>query len=400
MLSAMVERRLEPHLRAAARQFRVITLTGPRQSGKTTLCRTAFPSMPYVSLEPVDVREFAVRDARGFLDRFPDGAILDEIQHAPALLSLVQERVDGSKKRGQFVLTGSQNLTLLASVSQSLAGRTAVLHLLPLSLDEVRRFPRPPKGLFETIVAGSYPELHDEAIPPERWYASYVATYVERDVRQVVRVGDLRSFQTFLRLVAGRAGQLLNLSALGADAGISQPTAKAWLSVLETGFIVFQLPPLHRNLNKRLTKSPKVYFHDTGLLCWLLGIRSRTDLMHHPLRGAIFENWVVSEVMKARVHEGETPALCFYRDKSGREIDLVLDTGTRFDMVEIKSGKTIASDWFANLDAVGEIVANARASDAPRGKIGRIVVYGGDESQARTGTKVLSWTDVANHPWT
>lgn len=396
----MILRRLQPQLRAAASDFRAVTLTGPRQSGKSILCRSTFPEMPFASLEDPTVREFALRDPQAFLDQFPDGAILDEVQRAPDLLSYAQGRLDASNRRGQFVFTGSQHFGLLASVSQSLAGRTAVLNLLPLGLDEVRRFEPRPNGLFETIVAGSYPEIHDRRVPTESWYSSYVTTYVERDIRQVVRVGDLGAFQTFVRLVAGRAGQLLNLASLGADAGITQPTARSWLSVLETGFLVFRLPPLHRNLGKRLTKNQKVYFFDTGLLCWLLGIHAARDLTHHPLRGAIFENWVVSEVMKARVHEGKTPALYFYRDRTGREIDLVLDTGTRFDMVEIKSGKTIASDYFESLDAVGEIIANSRSTDAPHVPVGRIVVYGGDESQARTGTRVLSWQDVATHPWT
>jgi predicted AAA+ superfamily ATPase len=386
----MVERALAEPLRRAARQFRVVTLTGPRQSGKTTLCREVFAGLPYASLESPDIRAFALADPRAFLAQFPKGAILDEIQAAPSLLSYVQERVDVDRRRGQFVLTGSQQLALAASVSQSLAGRSAVLQLLPLGHEEVRAFPRPPRGLEATIVAGSYPEIHDRRVPSATWYASYVATYVERDVRTVINVGNLVTFQTFLRLVAGRAGQLLNLSSLGADAGVSQPTARAWLSVLEAGYLVFRLPPLHRNLGKRLTKSPKLYFYDTGLLAWLVGIRRPEDLTVHPLRGAIVENWVVSEIVKARVHRGLEPSLAFYRDQSGREVDLVLEEGARTVLVEVKSGKTIAADFFDGLEEVAAIVGSNPE---------RVLVYGGDARQSRSNVTVLPWSEVAGHPW-
>lgn len=386
----MVERALAEHLRRAARQFRVVTLTGPRQSGKTTLCREVFGGLPYASLESPDIRAFALADPRAFLAQFPKGAILDEIQAAPSLLSYVQERVDADRRRGQFVLTGSQQFALAASVSQSLAGRSAVLELLPLGHAELRAFPRPPRGLEATIVAGSYPEIHDRRVPSATWYASYVTTYVERDVRTVTNVGNLVTFQTFLRLVAGRAGQLLNLSSLGADAGVSQPTARAWLSVLEAGYLVFRLPPLHRNLGKRLTKSPKLYFYDTGLLAWLLGIRRPEDLTVHPLRGAIVENWVVSEIVKARVHRSLEPSLAFYRDQSGREVDLVLEEGARTVLVEVKSGKTIASDFFDGLEGVAAILGSNPE---------RVLVYGGDARQSRSNVTVLPWSEVAGHPW-
>jgi len=386
----VVDRLLAEALRQRARQFRVVTLTGPRQSGKTTLCRAVFPELPYATLEPPDVRAFAESDPRGFLEQFPTGAVLDEVQRVPALLSYVQERVDERRRCGQFVLTGSQQLALASTVTQSLAGRSAVLHLLPLGLDELRGFRRAPRGLDATLAAGSYPEIHDRRIPSSAWYASYVATYLERDVRTLVNVGDLLAFQTFLRLVAGRAGQLVNLSSLGADAGISQPTARAWLSVLEASYLVFRLPPLHRNLGKRLTKSPKLYFHDTGLLVWLLGIRDPSDPAIHPLRGAIFENWVVSEVTKSRIHRGLTPGLSFYRDQSGREVDLVLEDGARTVLAEIKSGKTIASDFFAGLDAVAELLGPT---------VEKVLVHGGDTSQRRTAAHVLGWDAVAAFDW-
>lgn len=394
----MVSRRLEPHLRAAARRFRVVTLTGPRQSGKTTLCRSVFGDKPYASLEAPDTRAFARADPRGFLAQWPEGALLDEIQYAPELLSYVQERVDASPRRGQYVLTGSQQLGLLSAVSQSLAGRTAVLHLLPLGLDEVRRFRRKPSTLYATLLTGSYPEVHERRLPPAAWYASYVATYLERDVRAVVRVADLAAFQTFLRLVAGRAGQILNLSSLGADAGVSQPTARAWLSVLEAGFVVFRLPPLHRNLNKRLTKSPKLYFYDTGLCAWLLGVRREDDLAHHPLRGALFENFVVSEILKARVHQGLEPSLHFYREQSSREVDVVLDDGLHLALVEIKSGQTVPDDAFAALSAVERVVRDATVG-APPASIARALVYGGDRSFTRSEVRVVAWPDVPSESW-
>ena len=386
----MVARLLAEQVRRAARQFRVVTLAGPRQSGKTTLCREVFSGLPYASLESPDVRAFALADPRAFLAQYPKGAVLDEIQRTPELLSYIQEQVDLSPRRGQFVLTGSHQLAVASSVAQSLAGRSAVLELLPLGLDEVRAFPRPPRTLEATMLAGSYPEIHDRRVPSAAWYASYVATYLERDVRTVTNVGDLLAFQTFLRLVAGRAAQLLNLSALGADAGVTQPTARAWLSVLEAGYLVFRLPPLHRNVGKRLTKSPKLYFYDTGLLAWLLGIRRTEDLAQHPLRGPIFENWVGSEIMKARVHRGLEPGLAFYRDQSGREVDLVLEEGSRTVLVEVKSGKTIASDFFDGLEAVSTILGDGAE---------RVLVYGGDAAQLRSRGTVLPWDHVASHPW-
>ena len=386
----MVDRILASALRSAARKFRVVTVTGPRQSGKTTLCRQVFAELPYASLEPPDVRAFAQSDPRGFLAQYPRGAVLDEVQRVPTLLSYVQDRVDQDKRRGQFVLTGSQQLAVSSAVSQSLAGRSAILHLLPLSLDEVRLFPKAPRKLDATLWSGSYPEIFDRRIPPTQWYASYVATYLERDVRGVMHVGDLLAFQTFLRLAAGRASQLLNLASLGADAGVSQPTARAWLSVLEAGFLVFRLPPLHRNLGKRLTKSPKLYFFDTGLLLWLLGVRRAEDIAVHPLRGAVFENWVVSEIVKARMHRGLSPDLSFYRDQAGREVDVVLEDGARTVLAEIKSGQTIAGDFFHGLESVESSLG---------GSVEKVLVYGGETSQKRTGTEVLAWDAVPGFGW-
>ena len=389
----MVRRTLEPVLRDQATRYPVITVTGPRQSGKTTLCRATFPDKPYLSLEPPDEREFARADPRGFLARVPDGAIIDEVQHVPELLSYVQSLVDARPRPGMFVLTGSQHFGLVEAVTQTLAGRTALAQLLPLSLDEIRRFPAPPTELPEVLWTGGYPRIYDQHLPPFEWLGNYVATYVERDVRRVLHVTDLVAFQTFLRLSAGRAGQLLNLSALGADAGISQPTARHWLSVLEAGYVAFRLPALHANLRKRLVKTPKLYFHDTGLLCYLLGIRTAGQLESHPLRGAVFENWVVTEVLKYHLHRGVTPTLHFYRDRQGTEVDLLVDLGHAIILAEAKSGRTLPPDAFDALDRLGA----EGVTPVPHR---HVVVYGGADTQTRTAGEVLSWTDVGEYPWT
>ena len=391
----MIPRNLASRLHDLASRWPVVTITGPRQSGKTTLTKMAFPEHAHVSLESPDVREYATSDARGFLREHGEGAVLDEVQRVPELLSYLQVEVDERPAPGRFVLTGSANLDLLESVSQSLAGRTAVLNLLPCGLDELHRFPKPPDDLFETLWSGGYPAVFDRAIPPHEWFGSYINTYVERDVRQIQNVSDLGAFQTFLRLCAGRTGQLLNLSDLGSDGGVSHNTAKAWLSVLETGFIAFRLRPFFRNLSKREIKTPKLYFYDTGLACALLGIREPEQLRHHPLRGALFENWVIAEVLKARVHRGLAPEIYYYRDRKRLEIDLVINGGTSLMAVEAKSGETLTTDFFKALERFGERLA---AIDDPV-ELTKIVVYGGSEPQRRTSFEVMPWSAVAEGGW-
>jgi hypothetical protein len=386
----MIKRNLTNRLVGAARDFSVVTLTGPRQSGKTTLVRSTFPDHAYSNLEAPDARAYALADPRGFLGQFRGGVILDEVQRAPELLSYIQVAVDERPVPGRFVLTGSQNLGLIEAVSQSLAGRTSVLHLLPLSYDEVCRFPEPPDGLLATMRTGGYPRIHDAGVAPADWLSAYTATYVERDVRQILNVVDLAAFQTFVRMLAGRSAQLLNLSALAADCGIAHNTARAWLSVLEAGFLVFRLLPLHQNLTKRMTKSPKVHFHDTGLICYLLGVRTDDELRLHPLRGAVFESWVASEVMKARINRGLRPDLHFYRDQTGLEVDLILDSGTRLVAVEAKSGETVSDDYWKALDAF------SRLAKAP---IERVVLYGGNQRQTRSRAEVLPWSAIAEFDW-
>ena len=369
--------------------YPVITLTGPRQSGKTTLARAAFPDKPYVSLETPDEREFALTDPRGFLARFPAGAILDEVQHAPALLSWIQTDVDASGTMGRFVLTGSQNFALIAGIGQSLAGRSALVQLLPLSIAELGaagRLSGDPASLDDFLLRGGYPALHARAVAPARWYADYTLSYIERDVRQLTQVHDLSAFQRFLRLCAGRTAQLLNLSAVALEAGIAQSTARAWLSVLEASYIVFLLRPHHRNLGKRLVKTPKLYFLDTGLAASLLGLQAAQQLALHPLRGALFETLIVGEFLKARYNAGWSSNLHFWRDNTGLEVDLLLETAQALLPVEIKATATVRDELFAGLRK-WQALAGPAAGPAR-------LVCAAPESHIRQGIAIRRWQDA------
>lgn len=392
----MIERTLQSRLLDLATRYPVLTLTGPRQSGKTTLSRMAFPDRPYVSLENPARRELAQEDPVAFLARYRDGAIIDEVQRVPQILSYLQGLVDEDPRPGRFLLTGSQNLALVDAVTQSLAGRTTLTELLPLSLEEIRRFPTAPVDLDTLLWQGGYPRIYERHLPAHEWLADYTATYVERDVRQLVHVGDLLLFQTFLRLCAGRTGQILNLSSIASDCGISQPTARSWLSVLEASYIVFRLPPFFANLGKRLIKSPKLYFYDTGLVTSLLNLENPRQLENHPLRGALFETWVVAEIAKAHLHRGRRPRISFYRDSGGLEIDLILEQGTDLVLVEVKSSQTPSGQFFT---AFERFAASLAGPAAPR-IAGRVAVYGGDESQARSQGEIRSWRDVDAFDWT
>jgi predicted AAA+ superfamily ATPase len=383
----LVERNAAGVLKQLAKAYPVVALTGPRQSGKTTLVRQVFADKPYASLEDPDQREFAGQDPRGFLAQFPTGAVLDEVQRCPALLSYLQRIVDEAKLPGMYILTGSQQFGLLSGVTQSLAGRVALLTLLPFSLGELDRLGRVPPGLDTLLVTGAYPPIHDRDLAPAVWYANYIATYVERDVRQLLNVQDLSNFQRFLRLCAGRTGQLLNLSALANDCGITHNTAKAWISVLEASYIVHLLPPHHANFNKRLVKTPKLYFLDTGLAAWLLGIKSAADLPAHAMRGALFETWVLSELRKQRYEAGQPSNLFFWRDRTGNEVDVLADDGAKLVPLEIKAGATLNADYFTGLTRWREL-AGKKAGPAH-------LVYGGDALVTRAGTRVVPWRRIA-----
>lgn len=382
----IIEREVEPALRELLKGFPVVTVTGPRQSGKTTLTQTVFSGKPYVSLEDPDVRQMALDDPRGFLGRFPDGGVLDEVQRAPQLMSYLQSRVDDDGRMGLFLLTGSQQFGLMSGITQSLAGRTAFVELLPFSVAELRAAGLMPSSLDAMLFTGAYPPIHDRGLKPPAWLSAYVTAYVERDVRQFVKVQDLESFQRFVRLCAGRCGQLLNLSSLAADCGITHNTAKAWISVLEASYILFLLRPHHANFSKRLVKSPKLYFYDSGLLCWLLGIRQADQLAVHPLRGGIFESFVISELVKAGLNRGERPTLHFWRDSNGNEVDVIADVGPKMLPIEIKSGQTLNRDFFGGLERWQALAGELAATPA--------LVYGGSGTLVHRDIKVYGWDAV------
>ncbi|MBM3342069.1 MAG: ATP-binding protein [Betaproteobacteria bacterium] len=384
MAQPPIPRHAAPALRKLARGFPIVAITGPRQSGKTTLARETFPQKPYVSLEDPDERAFAASDARGFLARFPRGAILDEVQRAPALFSYLQTIVDSHPVAGRFVLTGSQQFGLVGNITQTLAGRVGLIQLLPFSLGELPAA-HAKQSLPAALWRGLYPPLFSRRVDPAQWYANYNMTYVERDVRQIAAVSNLTRFQRFLKMCAARCGQILNLSSLGADCGISHVTARAWLTVLEAGYIVFLLQPYHANFGKRLIKSPKLYFYDTGLASYLLDIRNATQMETHAARGGLFESLIVAEWLKHRYNQGLAANAYFWRDNVGDEIDLVVEDGRKLRALEIKSGATIASDWTRTL-------AKWTGWAGTRG-VAPAVVYGGHQSMQRQGTQYVAWRD-------
>lgn len=396
----MIDRMMEKALLARAGEYPAVTITGPRQSGKTTLARKVFPDYDYVSLENPDERTFALEDPKGFLNRFTRPVIMDEIQRAPELFSYLQGRMDADGRPGRYVLTGSQNFLLMEKVSQSLAGRTALFHLLPFSRAELLgRQPMALKdighkipeqadagaSMFHTFFRGFYPRIHDKNLDPQDWLRNYFHTYIERDVRNIVQVGDIEAFGRFVRLCAGRAGQLLNLSALGVDCGVSHATARRWISVLETSFIVYLLRPHYENFSRRQIKSPKLYFLDTGLLCYLLRVRSPRDVATHPARGALFESFVLGELLKCAFNQGRDADLYFWRDVGGHEVDFVVEADGKRVPVEAKSGETLPCDFLRGIQYWRGLSGRQETPAA--------VVYGGESSMMRSDTAVYSWRD-------
>lgn len=365
-----------------AAQFKAVAIIGPRQSGKTTLAKACFPEKPYVSLENLQNRQFAQTDPTGFLNTYSNGAILDEIQRAPDLLSWLQQDLDEESRRGKFILTGSNNFLLLEKITQTLAGRVAYLDLLPFSVQELEYVAGALDNIDSVLFQGGYPPIQADGIPPQNWFPAYVRTYVERDVRQVKNIENLLLFEKLLSLCAGRIGQQVNFSNLGTEVGVDFKTVQSWLGILQASYIIHLLPPYFRNFNKRIVKTPKLYFCDTGLACHLLRLTAPEDLIQHPFRGALFENFIINELLKNRFNQGRRSDLYYWRDRSGHEIDVVVDQGVRLIPVEIKSGQTITSDYFKGLDFWKNLTGNK----------GGIVFYGGEEQQQRSdGNQVKSW---------
>lgn len=372
-------------LQRSLQDYPVVVVTGPRQAGKSTLLRQTLPDWQMLSLEDLDLREFAQSDPRAFLQRYSAPLIIDEAQRVPSLMSYIQTAVDNSGGMGQYVLSGSQQFSLLAGVTQSLAGRASLIELHPLRLKELADGGDMPSSMDRYLLQGGYPAVHARGLDAQRYYADYVASYIERDVRSLSAVQDLGSFQRFMRLCAARTGQLLNLNALANDCGISQPTANAWMNLLEASFIVKRIAPYHRNFGKRLVKTPRLYFLDTGLCAWLLGITSERDMQSHYARGALFETWAVTEALKWRAVRGNAQPLYFWRDNIGNEVDLLLEQDGGITLVEVKSGQTFQPDWLKSLKTVQHHITQATRN---------AVLYGGELSASRSDAQVVGWRDL------
>jgi uncharacterized protein len=381
----MINRDAEKTIKNLLRGFPIVTLTGPRQSGKTTLARAVFKNKSYASLEEPDLRQAAIDDPRSFLARFPNGAVLDEVQRCPDLFSYLQTLVDKDGRMGLYILTGSQQFGLMSGITQSLAGRTAFVELLPFAMQELAGEDKLPPDIDAMLLTGCYPPIYDRALDPANWFGAYVTAYVERDVRQMLKIHELETFQRFVRLCAGRTGQLLNLSSLATECGITHNTARAWISVLEASYLVFLLRPHAVNFNKRLVKMPKLYFYDAGLAAWLIGIRTADQVVTHPLRGNLFETFIISELVKSKLNRGEKPSFFFWRDSNGNEVDLIIEQGTKLMPVEIKSGRTLTRESFSGLEKW--IALAGRQAAAPT------LIYGGDDSYRQKEIKVVGWKD-------
>lgn len=376
-------RRQQNKLRQLAQVFPVVSLIGPRQSGKTTLAKLTFPDYTYVSLEDLDNRHYAESDPRAFLSQYNQHVIIDEAQHSPGLFSYMQTKVDALDMPGQYILTGSAHLILLEKLTQSLAGRAALMKLLPLSVPELTEAGQVKTNYIEQLFTGFYPRLYKSQIHPADWYPNYIQTYLEKDVREIINIQDLLKFKRFLKLCAGRHGQLLDISGLANDCSIARQTVNEWLSVLEASFIVYLLPPFYKNFSKRLIKSPKLYFYDSGLVCSLLHIERAEELNTHYLKGAIFEGFVITEFIKHRYNNGLEPHLYFWKEKNKHEIDCIIETADRLISVEIKSGQTINDDFFKGL-MYWQSLTHSKPENS-------FLIYGGDQKQKRSCGQVLGW---------
>lgn len=381
----MIQRIAKDKLKDLAAKFKVVAVTGARQTGKTTLVKQVFKGKPYLSLENPDTRNFALEDPRGFLESYPAGAILDEVQRAPILFSYLQEILDNTKVKGLFILSGSNNFLLQQNISQTLAGRVGYINLLPFSISELAKAKLLPDDDDQIMLKGFYPPIYDQEIPPIDWCPNYVRTYIEKDVRQIKNITDLIVFERFIKLLAGRSGQELINSALAVETGVDVKTIQSWIGILESSFIIYLLKPHFKNFNKTIVKRPKVYFYDTALVCYLLGIRNVLQLKTHPLRGSVFEGMVVTELIKQRTNAGLPVNIYYWRDKTGHEIDVIIDNGNKLLPIEIKSGKTFNSEFFKNID----YWCNLSGSDKS------ILLYAGDQNQKRSnGKEILNWKQI------
>jgi predicted AAA+ superfamily ATPase len=383
----MIQRAAKDKLKDLASKFKAVAVTGARQTGKTTLVKQVFKGKPYLSLENPETRNFALEDPRGFLASYPKGAILDEVQRAPELFSYLQEILDNSKVKGLFILSGSNNFLLQQNISQTLAGRVGYINLLPFSIEELKKSKLLPDDDDQLMLKGFYPPIYDQEIPPLDWCPNYIRTYIEKDVRQIKNITDLIVFERFIKLLAGRSGQELNNSALAVETGVDVKTIQSWIGILESSFIIYLLKPHYKNFNKTIVKRPKVYFYDTALVCYLLGIRNVLQLKTHPLRGSIFEGMVVTELLKKRTNAGLPINIYYWRDKTGHEIDVIIDNAGKLLPIEIKSGKTLNSEFFKNIEYWSKLSGVEKS----------VLLYAGDQSQKRTtGKEVLNWKSLMN----
>lgn len=382
----MITRDAQIKLKQLGKSFKAIAVVGPRQSGKTTLVKTLFGDKPYFSLENPDIRSFAIDDPRGFLKTIENGAILDEVQRTPQLFSYLQEILDNTSEKGKFILTGSNNFLLQQNISQTLAGRVGYFNLLPFSIKELINSNLIPKIDEELIFKGFYPPIYDQVIEPADWYPNYIRTYIERDVRQIKNISDLLVFEKFIKLLAGRTSQELNFSSLSVEVGVDIKTIQAWIGILESSFIIYLLKPHHKNFNKIIVKRPKIYFYDTALICSLLGITKWEQLVNYPLKGALFETMVMSEMIKKRANEGKQINLYYWRDKTGHEVDLIVDDAGELLPIEIKAGKTINNEFLKTLKYWNTLSKGNKS----------VLLYGGEQQQQRTdGTLITNWRNIA-----